>query len=119
MNTLNNETSDNLYSVIIKDLTLDIIIGVLEHERKNRQKIILNAVIEYDKSKHFLDYTHVVEAIVNLLEYKMYDTLENALSGICKALKLDFPEIRTVKMSISKPEIYKNCLVGVEILKKY
>ena len=108
-----------LYSINIKDLTLEVIIGVLEEERKNRQKIILNASIDYDMDNHFLDYTHVVEAITNLLEYKMYDTLENALSGICKALKVDFPEIKSIKMSISKPEVYKNCLVGVEILKKY
>ena len=108
-----------LYSINIKDLTLEVIIGVLESERKNRQKIILNATIEYDMDEHFLDYTQVVGAIVNLLEYKMYDTLENALNGICKALKVDFPEIKSIKMSISKPEIYKNCLVGVEILKKY
>jgi dihydroneopterin aldolase len=109
----------NLFSVNIKDLTLEVIIGVLENERKNRQKIVLNAVIEYDLDEHFLDYTQAVEAIVNLLEYKMYDTLENALTNICKALKLDFPEIKTIKMSIAKPQIYKNCLVGVEILKKY
>ena len=109
----------NLFSINIKDLTLEVIIGVLEDERKNRQKIILNATIEYDMDEHFLDYTQVVEAIVNLLEYKMYDTLENALEGICKALKLDFPEIKSIKMGISKPTVYKNCLVGVEILKKY
>ena len=108
-----------LYSIYIKDLTLEVIIGVLEEERKNRQKIILNATIDYDMDEHFLDYTHVVEAIVNLLEYKMYDTLENALSGICKALKIDFPEIKSIKMSIAKPDIYKNCIIGVEILKKY
>ncbi len=109
----------NVFSINIKDLTLEVIIGVLEDERKNRQKIILNATIEYDMNEHFLDYTQAVEAIVNLLEYKMYDTLENALEGICKALKLDFPEIKSIKMGISKPTVYKNCLVGVEILKKY
>ena len=109
----------NLFSINIKDLTLEVIIGVLEEERKNRQKIIINANIEYDMDEHFLDYTQAVEAIINLLEYKMYDTLENALDGICKALKLDFPEIKSIKMSISKPAIYKNCLIGVEILKKY
>ncbi len=108
-----------LYNIHIKDLTLEVIIGVLEEERKNRQKIILNTFIDYDMDEHFLDYTQVVEAIINLLEYKKYDTLENALGGICKALKVDFPEIKSIKMSIYKPEVYKNCLVGVEILKKY
>jgi len=109
----------SLFSIVIEDLTLNVIIGILESERKNRQKIILNATIEYEKNKYFLDYTQVVEAIANLLEYKMYETLEDALEGICKTLKLDFSEIKSIKMSISKPEIYKNCLVGVEILKKY
>ncbi len=107
------------YTILIKELSLEVIIGILEQERKNRQKIILNASIEYDMDEHFLDYTQVVEAIINLLEYKMYGTLEDALEGITKALKLDFPEIKSIKMDISKPNIYKNCQIGVEILKNY
>ena len=109
----------NLFNINIKDLTLEVIIGVLEHERKGRQRVIINATIEYDMKEHFLDYTQVVEVVANLLEYKMYDTLENALEGICRALKLDFPEIKGIKMGIAKPEIYKNCLIEVEVLKKY
>ncbi len=107
------------YTIHINNLTLEVIIGILEEERKSRQKIILNASIDYDMDNHFLDYTLIIEIITDLLKYKKYETLENALDEICKALKVGFSEIKSIKMSIFKPEVYKNCLVGVEILKKY
>jgi len=107
------------FNIVIKDLTLEVIIGILKDERENRQQIILNATIEYEKDKDFVDYVQVIDTVTKLLETKMYGTLEDALEEICKALKLDFPEIKSIKMSISKPKIFKNCLIGVEILKKY
>ncbi len=109
----------NIFKIYIKDLKIDVIIGILDKERKNKQKIIVNAEIEYDLDEHFLDYVQAVEAIKNLLEYKKYDTLENAISGISKALKLDFPEIISIKLKIDKPEIFKNTLIGVENIKRY
>ncbi len=108
-----------LFTVLIEDLTLEVIIGMLEQERKKSQKVIVNAKIQYDKDKFFLDYTQAVEAIENLLKYKNYTTVEDALEDICKALKIDFPEIVSITLRIYKPEIYKNALVGVEIKKRY
>jgi len=104
-----------IFKIYIQDLTEKIIIGLLDSERKKRQKVIVNAEIEYDLDKHFLDYIQLQEAIVNLLKYKKYDTLENALDNICKALKIDFPEIVSIKLKIEKPEISNNSLIGVEI----
>ncbi len=109
----------NLYTIVINELKIDVIIGVLEEERKKSQRVVLNAKIEYDLNEFFLDYVQVVEAIENLLKYKEYETIESALSGICKALKLDFPEIVSIKLQIFKPEVFKNALVGVEIFKEY
>ncbi len=102
------------YTLLIENLTLEVIIGVLERERKEKQKVIIEAKIIYDKDEHFLDYVQVVEAISNMMEYKMYDTLENAIEGITKALKIDFPEIKSIYLKIYKPEVFKNALVGVE-----
>jgi len=108
-----------LFTILIEDLTLEVIIGVLDSERKKTQKVIVNAEIEYDKNEFFLDYVQAVEAIENLLKYKKYETIESALEGICRALKLDFPEIVSIKLQIYKPEVFKNALVGVEIKKQY
>ncbi len=108
-----------LFTVLIENLTLEVIIGILDHERKKAQKVIVDAKIEYDKNEFFLDYVQVVEAIENLLKYKKYETIENAVENICKALKLDFPEIVSIKLRIYKPEVFKNALVGVEIQKQY
>ncbi|NPA73406.1 MAG: FolB domain-containing protein [Epsilonproteobacteria bacterium] len=109
----------NVYKVIIEQLKLKVILGVLNSERTNPQDVIVNAWIEYNLDEHFLDYTQAVEAIKNLLKYKEYDTIENALNDICKALKIDFPEIISIKLQIYKPEVFKNALVGVEIYKEY
>jgi len=103
----------NRFNITIKDLTLDVVIGVLKEERSKRQRVIVNANIEYDLEEHFLDYVQVVEAISNLLEYKLYDTLENAIDGIIKALKVDFPEITKINLQIQKPEVFNNALIGL------
>ncbi len=109
----------DIFKIYIKDLKLDVVIGVLDKERNKKQRIIINAEIEYNLNEHFLDYVQTIEAITNLLEYKKYKTLESALDGVLKALKLDFPEIVSIKLKIDKPEVFKNTLVGVEVFKTY
>ncbi len=108
-----------IFKIYIQDLTEKVIIGLLDFERKKRQKVIVNAEIEYDLDKHFLDYIQLQEAIINLLKYKKYDTLENALDDICKALRVDFPEIVSIRLKIEKPEISKNSSIGVENFNQY
>ncbi len=107
------------FKIYIQNLTEKVIIGLLDFEREKRQKVIVNAEIEYNLDKNFLDYIQLQEAIINLLKYKKYDTLENALNDICKTLRVDFPEIISIKLKIEKPEISKNSLIGVEIFNYY
>jgi len=90
----------NIFKIYIKDFKIDVIIGILDKERKNKQKIIVNAEIEYDLDEHFLDYVQALEVIKNLLEYKKY-------------------EIISIKLKIDKPEVFKNTLLGVENIRRF
>jgi dihydroneopterin aldolase len=45
--------------------------------------------------------------------------IEDALDLIEKELLTKYPQMKSLKLKIQKPEILRNALVGVKILRKY
>ncbi len=110
----------SVHKIYIDDLRLDAIIGILEEERTISQRLIVDVVIEYVReSDYFINYAHVVELIKERLEIKRYGLLEDAIQDIMMHLKEDYLPIKSIKMKISKPDIIKNCVVGVELFTQY
>jgi len=110
----------NVYKLYIEKLRVEAILGILESERENEQTILVDATIEYKKEgDHFVNYAYVVDTIEKRLKYKKYGLIEDALKDIMLRLKEDYPMIDSIKMKISKPDILKNCVVGVERYKEY
>ena len=107
------------YRIIIENLEFEAIIGILSHERKETQKVLVNAEIEYEGKENFIDYAKVCEIIENLMKEKKFLLIEDALEAIECILSEKYPQIKSLKLKIQKPEILKNALVGVEILRKY
>ena len=105
--------------ITIKHFQVEAIIGILEHERTAKQRIIVDSKIWYD-SNHvslihgFLDYVSVLQHIQILLCEKHYTVLECALQDIAYQSFLSFPSITKITLKIQKPDIYKNCLIGVK-----
>ena len=108
-----------MYTILIEDLTFKAIIGLLEQERNEEQIIVVNAKIGYEDKKNYIDYAKVTDLIVEIIKEGRFLLIEEAVDEIEKELKNRFSGMKTLYLSIKKPEILKNALVGVEILRKY
>ena len=108
-----------MYTIVIEDLTFKAILGLLEKERNEEQLIVVNSKIEYQNKANYVDYAQVCNIVQKTIIEGKFLLIEDAIEEIEKNLKMAFPQIKSIYLSIKKPEILKNALVGVEILRKY
>jgi dihydroneopterin aldolase len=98
----------------IERLTVDTIIGILDFERTSKQTVIVETKINYNYTEEsFIDYSIVINRIENLLKEREYMLLEDAIDDIGKSLISDYPQIISLYLKISKPNIIKNASVGL------
>jgi dihydroneopterin aldolase len=101
-------------TIHIEDLTFDVIIGLLDFERDKPQRVIINLEASYDyNDDKFIDYADMVLLIQNELKEKRYELLENALIGLKEVLYTTYPDLQTLSLKISKPDILSNCTVSL------
>ena len=101
-------------TIHIEDLIFDVIIGLLDFERDKPQRVIINLEASYNYSDNkFIDYADMVLLIQNELKEKRYELLENALIGIQKLLYTSYPQLQTLFLKISKPDILPQCTVSL------
>jgi dihydroneopterin aldolase len=106
--------------IFVENLTIYAILGILEVERNNLQKVIIDVKIDYDFNKdNFLDYSLIVKSIQDTMQKDKYLLIEDALINITSTLKQKFPTINQIKLKISKPNILDNCTVGAKIKKNF
>ena len=108
-----------MYTIIIEDLTFKAILGILKKERNEEQLVVVNIKIDYMDKKNYVDYAKVCELVQNTIIKGKYFLIEDAIDEVENMLKNKFPQIKKLFLSIKKPEILKNALVGVEILRNY
>lgn len=100
-------------TLTIQNLSLEAIIGILPFERENPQRIIIDAELEYDYKGDYLNYADLVDLILLKMKEERYGLLEDALEDLITNLKIHFPMILSISLSIKKPDILSNCIVGV------
>lgn len=101
-------------TIHIEDFTFDVIIGLLDFERDKPQRVIINLQAEYAyQDDIFIDYADIVLLIQNQLKEKRYKLLENALLGIKTLLLTTYPQIESLSLKISKPDILPQCNVSL------
>lgn len=105
-----------MITTLIKDYEFTTIVGMLEFERTNPQKVRINAEFQ---SVQFIDYVEVIEFIEMIYNEHKFQTVENSLEICALKLKEKFSGINFLKMEILKTEILKNALVGAKIELKY
>ncbi len=101
-------------TIHIEDLTFDVIIGLLDFERDRPQRVIINLQASYEyNDDQFIDYADMVLLIQTELKEKRYELLENALLGLKEVLYIAYPDLQTLSLKISKPDILSQCTVSL------
>ena len=112
-------------TVLIKDFIINEIIGIHEHEKINKQKIIFNIVIDVSQNtlpdennlSSVVDYEKITNKLKNLTKNKSYNFLESLAEDSFKEIFED-KRINSVKIKIEKPDAILNAKsVGVEVFK--
>ena len=99
--------------ILIKNLTFNCIIGILDFERIKTQKVIINISFKYKYKKTFIDYSIVVSEVENIMKNKKFELLEEAIIYIENYLTTKY-KIKKLKIKISKPDILPNCIVSLK-----
>lgn len=101
-------------TIHIEGLEIQTIIGILDFEREKTQNLIIDINIDYQyKKDDFLDYATIVQIITDDLKIKKYGLLEDALLGTKDILISKYPQINTLYIKLTKPDILKNCRVAL------
>ncbi len=99
--------------VNIKKLEFKCIIGILDFERKKKQKVIIDISFKYNYKKgDFIDYSEVAFLVKQNLKQQKFGLIEDAIVDTKELLEFKF-DIKNLKIKITKPDILKDCLVSV------
>jgi len=99
-------------TIEIEALTIDTVIGILDFERTLKQTVIVETKINYNYTKEsFIDYSYIIKKIETLLKKREYGLLEEAVDDIGSSIISDYPQINSLYLRISKPNIIKNATV--------
>lgn len=113
----------NLDRILIRDLTVDAIIGIYEWERQKPQEILINLTLytdlkqagDTDDLAYSIDYEQIAKQIQSLATRAQRLTVEALAQDIAKhCLALD--SVERVCVRVDKPEALNSARsVGVEI----
>ena len=111
--------------IIIKNLILNIFVGIYAFEKKNKQRVRFNIEITIDPNtkpdnkdlSSIVDYNKIVNKIILLVESQHHELLEDLAENIFeKILKNNL--VKKVKIKLEKIDILKDSeSVGIEVEK--
>jgi len=103
-------------TIHIEQLEILAIIGILDFERVEPQKVVVDLSIKYPyKKDRFINYAEVIDLIQKMIIEKKYELLEDALNEIQCSIVEKYPQIINLKLKISKPNIIKNANVALSL----
>lgn len=116
------DAQNNIQHIFIKDLELMAIIGVYDHEKNNRQRVVANIDITVreepdveDEIDKVVCYHKVVKKIQSICEnghVHLLETLAETVAHSC----LEDKRILAIRVRLEKPEALREATsVGVEI----
>ncbi|MFT7823870.1 MAG: dihydroneopterin aldolase [Sulfurimonas sp.] len=100
-------------TIHIEAFTFDVIIGLLDFEREKPQRVIIDLKASYMYQDNFIDYAAIASLIQKELKEKRYKLLEDALLGLKHLLSETYPQINTLSLKITKPDIIPECSVAL------
>ena len=106
--------------IYIENFHFRCIIGLLEHEKKVPQKIIVNVELDYKHTKDFfINYADLAQLIKKNLQKNRYELLETAIEDLFSIILKEYPSTKSIFIKITKPDILKNSYVSVSNIKKF
>ena len=111
--------------VIIKDLVLNILVGIHNFEKKKKQRVKFNLIINIDQNlvpndkdlRSIVNYEQVIKTITKITSRKHFLLLETLAEKIFFKL-FENPKIKKILLRIEKLDVIKNTTsVGIELEK--
>ena len=108
--------------IFINNLIIQASVGVYEHEKKNKQKIIVNVELllsndsepKYDNLEATQDYSEFRKCLIEIIQNQHFQLLEVLAEKIHSTLMINSYVIGA-KVNIFKPKIFNDCEVGYEL----
>jgi len=111
--------------ILIKDLVLNMFVGIHNFEKKKKQRVRFNLIINIDQNlipndkdlKSIINYEQVIKTITKITSGKHYLLLETLAEKIFFKL-FENPRIKKILLRIEKLDVIKNTTsVGIELEK--
>ena len=111
--------------VIIKNLVLKMLVGIHDFEKKKKQRVKFNLVININQNlvpndkdlKSIVNYEQVIKVINKIIDRKHYPLLETLAEKIFDKL-FENMRIKKILLRIEKLDVIKNTTsVGIELEK--
>lgn len=111
--------------IFIRDLRLQVSIGIHDFEKDGPQTVVVNVDLllgaaegaHGDRIANVLNYDVVHDGIVALAKsrhFNLQETLVEAILDLC----LGQPGVIEARVSTEKPDVYKDCRVGYEAVRR-
>ncbi|WP_338846057.1 dihydroneopterin aldolase [Massilia sp. W12] len=112
--------------LFLRNYEVMINIGVHEFEKKGEQRVLLNVDLfiplalstpQHDRLSEVVDYDFIRETIARRMAEGHVHLQETLCDDIARSM-LDHPQVRAVRVSTMKPDVYPDCEgVGVEVFR--
>ena len=118
-------TSDSNRLIFIRDFRLKVSIGIHDFEHKTPQTVVVNADLflgptekaHGDRIANVLNYDTVHDGIIALAKSRHFN-LQEALVDAILDLCLVQPGVIEARVSTEKPDVYGDCRVGYEAVRR-
>ncbi|MCY4045800.1 MAG: dihydroneopterin aldolase [Cellvibrionales bacterium] len=115
----------NSDSIFIRQLEVSAFVGVYDHEKAERQPIMVDLELGVDLSlaaisndlNDTVDYAKVADTVVNVAQSQHYELIEH-LAQHCFDALFDRFQVEWISIRIAKPHAIKNAQVsGIQMLR--
>ena len=108
--------------ILINNLIIQASVGVYEHEKINKQKIIVNVELllsndsepKHDNLESTQDYSQFRKCLIDIIQSQHFQLLELLVEKIHSNLMIN-SHVIGAKVNISKPNIFNDCEVAYEL----
>ena len=111
--------------IFIRDFRLQVSIGIHDFEKEGPQTVVVNVDLllapadeaHNDRIANVLNYDVVhdgIKALAGSRHFNLQETLVDAIIDLCLAQ----PGVIEARVSTEKPDVYKDCRVGYEAVRR-